>query len=278
MTAMEKTLYISDLDGTLLNNSGMISERTAALLNEAVREKNIFFTIATARTAATAVQLLSAININAPMILMNGVCIFDAAKGSYVKVNTIAKSDCEKAMDVLARHGLHGFWYSVADDRLSTYYERVQNDYARRFMDERVSGFRKVFTRLENIRDCLEKPLVYFSLMDKKERLESAAEELKSIEGIRIEFYRDTYIEGYWYLEICSAGASKANAVCFLREEYGFGRVIGFGDNYNDMPMFGACDLSCAMANAVPDVKKAADAVIGDNDADGVAEWISLNA
>ncbi|MGN1450967.1 MAG: HAD family hydrolase, partial [Eubacteriales bacterium] len=51
-----------------------------------------------------------------------------------------------------------------------------------------------------------------------------------------------------------------------------------FGDNLNDLPLFEGCDVSVAVANAVPDVIKAADFVCGANAADGVVEWIARDA
>ena len=71
-----KTLYISDLDGTLLNNSGHISENSLAILN-GLSEKGLLFSIATARSIMTARDLLGALRLNAPIVLMNGVFLFD---------------------------------------------------------------------------------------------------------------------------------------------------------------------------------------------------------
>jgi len=47
--------------------------------------------------------------------------------------------------------------------------------------------------------------------------------------------------------------ASKQNAVNILRETYGFKRVVGFGDNLNDLPMFAECDIKVAPRNAKPE-------------------------
>ena len=79
-------------------------------------------------------------------------------------------------------------------------------------------------------------------------------------------------------MEVFSDTASKFNAVEFLRRQYGFDRVIGFGDNLNDLPLFDACDECYAPINAKPEVKERAMAVIGTNDEDGVVKWIEENA
>ena len=87
----------------------------------------------------------------------------------------------------------------------------------------------------------------------------------------------DTYSPDFWYLEAFSAEASKQNAVTYLRETYGYKRVVGFGDNLNDLPMFAACDVRVAVENAKPDVIAAADQICGANDRNGVAKWLEEN-
>ena len=55
---MKKTLYISDLDGTLLNSRAEVSEKSKAIISRLITEKNILFSVATARTPATVVRML----------------------------------------------------------------------------------------------------------------------------------------------------------------------------------------------------------------------------
>ena len=97
--------------------------------------------------------------------------------------------------------------------------------------------------------------------------------EAEKISGVDIAFYLDVYNDA-WYLEIFSHKASKSNALRFLREKYGFDRIVAFGDNLNDLPMFEQADIKVAVGNARDEVKAAADYVIGYNDRDGVAEWL----
>ena len=57
----------------------------------------------------------------------------------------------------------------------------------------------------------------------------------------------------------------------------GADRVVSFGDGKNDLPLFQASDACYAVANAVPELKKCATAVIGSNQEDGVAAWLRAN-
>jgi hydroxymethylpyrimidine pyrophosphatase-like HAD family hydrolase len=78
------------------------------------------------------------------------------------------------------------------------------------------------------------------------------------------------------FLEIMKAGVSKGEGLKTAMALRGLeaGEVIAFGDEENDLPMFGAAGFSAAPANAREKVREAADLVIGANSEDGVAFFI----
>lgn len=57
----------------------------------------------------------------------------------------------------------------------------------------------------------------------------------------------------------------------------GYSHLVGFGDSWNDVPLFQACDEGYAVANASDELKQLAAAVILSNAEDGVAEFIKTN-
>ena len=110
--------------------------------------------------------------------------------------------------------------------------------------------------------------------MDSKEKITNLFSALSDTACIHLEMFPEQYKENLWYLEICSDYVSKYDAVLFLRERYGFERVVGFGDNLNDLSMFEACDECYATFNAKAEVKQKADEVINSNEEDGVVQWL----
>ena len=72
-------LFISDLDGTLLNGNAEVTEFTRDTLNR-LMAKGLNFTAATARTLASAGKILSGLDLKLPVILMNGVLIYGGEK------------------------------------------------------------------------------------------------------------------------------------------------------------------------------------------------------
>lgn len=268
-----KTLFISDLDGTLLNNNAEITEFTKKTLNE-VMKKGVNFSVATARTAATVLHMLEDVSINVPIVLMNGVAVYDITAKKYVKTHTIETASVEYMLQVLKRYEITGFLYTLENDQLHTYYEKIYSEHARRFIEERIVKYNKQFTYIDSFTLIPAQSVIYFSVCDKEDKLHSLYHELSKDKSLHIEFYRDIYEEELWYLEICSSFASKYNAVKFLREEFGFEKIVSFGDNLNDLPMFMASDECYAVANARMEVKEKATDIIGSNMDDSVARWL----
>lgn len=271
-----KRLYISDLDGTLLDGDQCVSEMSAKLLRECI-QKGAYFTFATARTAASAVKITSEIGVNVPCVLMNGVCVYDTASGRYVRTEYIPCEKSARIAAILDENCQSAFMYRITEEGLSCSYTVLDSPEMQEFHDIRRNRYDKPFQQIESFSSAVDGDVIYFALLDKKERLEIIRDAAEKIGGLRYEFYRDIYNTNVWYLEIFSETASKLNGVNFLREEYGFDEIYGFGDNLNDLPLFEACDVRLAVENAKPEVKAAADLIIPSNAENGVAEWIYRN-
>lgn len=269
-----KRLYISDLDGTLLNCCKEVSGFTRDTLNSLI-EKGVNFSIASARTAASAIKILSGLNINIPVVFMNGVVVYDLCRNKYIKTEYIPVKAAEAIVNTLQEFGITGFMYAVKNDNLTTYYENLNSPVMKDFHDERVKKYYKSFEQIDSFaKRLMENEIIYFCLIDEYDKLSGVLERLKQYSDIDSVLYRDIYTEKHWYLEIHSHKASKRNAVDFLRNYCKFSKITGFGDNLNDIPLFMACDESYAVANAVDELKGIATGVIADNQSDAVARFI----
>lgn len=268
-----KTLYISDLDGTLLNPNVELSKTTKLILNELI-EKGVYFSVATARSIASVKPILADVNLSVPVVMMNGVCIFDLVKDDYVKIEYLPKDSIAMLLSLIKKHHLKGFAYAIKNGVLSTYYEDLNTQSLKDFVQERVERYQKSFIQVQDFASLSDEPLIYYSLMDQREHLEPVYLALLQIEELNSVFYKDNYTPGLWYLEIYSKTASKYHAVKYLREEYHFDKVVCFGDNHNDLPLFKASDVKLAVGNAVQELQDKADQVIDTNINNGVANWL----
>lgn len=114
----------------------------------------------------------------------------------------------------------------------------------------------------------------YFTCIDEPEKLEPLYE--KYGQRFHCVYHQDIYSGEQW-LEFMPKSASKANAIRQLKEYLKCGRVVVFGDGKNDIDMFQMADEAYAMENAVEELKQIATGVIGSNNGDGVARWLSEN-
>jgi hypothetical protein len=264
-------LFISDLDGTLLNRNAELSEETVIILNELIK-KGLNFTAATARSPASIGQILDGLDLQLPLILMNGVLIYDPVSKGYERIHTIDPETVAEVLRLRHEMDLAPFMYTMKDNVMSTHFDRLVNESMHEFYEERVRKYRKKITqvnRLENVSD----DVIYFTFLDSRERLLPLYNKLREIGSLKLAFYPDIYIDD-WYMEVFSAGASKESGVKYLREKYGAEKITAFGDNLNDLPMFDAADEKIAVENAAPQLKIAADKVIGANTDDGVAKYL----
>lgn len=271
-----RELYVSDLDGTLLDSNAVLTDKTAGILNELI-DKGMNFTFATARSAASALEIMAGLKLKMPCILMNGVSIYDTEKDSYIKNEYIEYEDAVLVADAFECHNLYPFMYKIEEDVLFALYTRFSNDTMEEYYRIRHDKYKKPFDRCDNFRDYAKTGVVYFTLCDNYEKLLPVKEKIEKINGVKFEFYKDVYHKEYWFLEIFSCNASKYNAVKFLREYGKFEHVTGFGDNLNDIPLFEACDRKIAVENAKDKLKNQADCIIGNNNSDAVALWLYKN-
>ncbi|MGN0622639.1 MAG: Cof-type HAD-IIB family hydrolase [Oscillospiraceae bacterium] len=267
-------LYISDLDGTLLDDKAEITEETARLINSAV-DKGACFTAATARTFASVGKIMKDIKLRFPLILMNGVLIYDTQEQKYIFSAFLEPQTVRAITASLRRHNADPFVYTVENDCMHTYYEKLSSDAMTAFYEERCRKYYKSFSRVDSLDDICKNNIIYFTLINSYEALLPVYNEVSKLENVEMTFYRDVYSPDLWYIEIFSGCASKKKAVEFLRNYLHPEKIICFGDNLNDIPMFEAADHSVAVENAVAAVKEAADEIIGKNTDNAVAAYIS---
>ena len=276
---MSKTLYISDLDGTLLAPDSRLSLTTVTLLNHAIA-RGALFSVATARTPATVSLLMRDVNLQIPMVVMTGASLWDKTTGEYSEVQHFSPSQVKEIVEAYTRPEDGGaFLYTLrADDsRMVIYHVGPLNDIERGFMLERVDSPFKQFIVPDDGRSDLPSHIedgVLFFGMRPNAIADRILEGLKGIPDINPMFYHDWYGEEITEIEAFPEGATKAKAILRLKEKVGADRVVVFGDNLNDLSMMRIADWSVAVANAVPAVKEAADQVIGSNAADSVARFI----
>ncbi len=270
------TLYVSDLDGTLLNSDTLLSDTTVKLLNKAIAH-GAMFTVATARTPATVTTLMSRVAVKLPMIVLAGAAMWHDAERTYSDVQTIGGDTVNEIADVFERHGLHPLIYRRHGGMLHVRHCGQLSPQEQQFVAERTGLELKRFyldDSEQQYRDEADGEAVLLFSMQKLDRLEPVYNEIKSNPKCSVMFYPDIFDPTSGFIEIYRAGCTKAQAISRLARQLGAERTVVFGDNGNDLAMMRAATHSVAVANAIPAIKEAASEITGTNNADSVARWI----
>lgn len=269
-----RTLFVSDLDGTLMGPDSRVSERSVQLLNEAI-ERGALFTAATARTPATVQPLMEGIApvAGVPAIVMTGAGLWDRGSCSFVSSRLMGREDAEDVSEVFGRQGLRPFVYCLSERGFINVYHSAE-------LTRREEAFYRERRRL---------PLKRFHLGQEprtKERValmfatgpvgqvQRACEALREATECAASWYMDIYDPSSGLIDIYAPGVSKASALEALRQSVGAERTVVYGDNLNDIPMMRCADVAVAVENALGPVKEVADVVIGPNSTDAVARHI----
>lgn len=267
-----KTLYVSDLDWTLLNGNQSLSDFTVNTLNN-LSERGILFSYATARSYATAKIVTAGFKPQIPIIAYGGTFILDCNTGKNIVEHTFTTETAEVMLDLLIEHGLYPIVYSYIDgaERFS-YFDCMKSPGMTSFLKAREGDERANFV---SSRDQLcNGDIFHFTIIDAKEKLMPMLDILSPF--CQALCYFDAYTDSYW-LELLPKKATKASAVLELKSLLGCDRVVCFGDGLNDISMFEIADECYAVDNAVPELKKMATGIIESNDDDGVAKWLLRN-
>lgn len=266
-----KTVYLTDLDGTLFGPDAALSDITKDALRR-LHSAGVCVGISTARTAATVSRIFEGVPLGAPAALMNGVCIFDTEKGRYLQSEAIPDQSKDPLLSAIC--GSCAFVYTIDETGLSTFYENDDSPHARSFRIEREIKYGKVFTRVDSLLSLTERRCVYVSVAGREEEVAPLRRKLIALPGLNLHYYRDIYDTDFFYLEACAAGVSKSAAARRIRDLTGAEKLVGFGDNLNDLSLFDECDKCFAVSNAADAVKDRADFVIGSNREDAVVKTI----
>jgi len=267
-----KTLYVSDLDGTLLNSHSRISRYSLQVINDLV-EQGMLFTYATARSLVSARVATYGLSTEVPVIAYNGAFIFDAATGLPIAQEELPPAAAMHAIASARSLGVEPMVYAFVEgvERLS-YLHGQENPSMLRYLASRQGDprLRPVSTRQE----LSAGEIFYLTFIGDEAPMTQLHALLQGNERLRCTLAEEPSCPGEFWCECMPHHATKAHAIEKLRALRQCDRIVSFGDGLNDLPMFRISDECYAVQNAHPAVKAAATGVIASNEEDGVAKWL----
>lgn len=274
---MSSRLYISDLDGTLLNEQGELSEKTRSGLQKLLQE-GVLFTVASARSYFSIKKILGDLQLNLPLIEFNGAFITDAATGRHLEINSLGQKLGEEVFDRVLAAGQRPFVCSFNGTEDCLHYDELINPGMEWYEQRRRAASDPRLRRTPALRETLREEVVSLTVMDRDEgKIRALFEELERAYGSELQLYvyENEYSKGTFWLTIHHARASKHIAMQSLAKRYAPGReVVALGDNVNDVLMLQHADYAVAVENAVPELKAIAHHEIGHHGQDSVIQFI----
>ncbi len=255
---MDKKLIALDLDGTLLNSDGIVSEATKAHLQK-LKEQGHIVTIATGRI------------LNRALVGTDG-----AEFANYIV------SDAGAA--VFKNNGINKEWEEVYAQALSkdtvknisSYYDKDK------FMTINICDRNKIhhYDQTVNITEFLENvdEIIHVSVTFINNEFVEGYLKIytEKFPNLKVEVMQDSFGEVKW-LEIAQKGVEKYKGITEVAklEEISNENIIAFGDGLNDVEMLRKCGVGVAMKNALPEVKEQADYITSKtNNENGVLEFL----
>lgn len=237
---VEIKLVALDMDGTLLNNKGQVSEANRKAIN-AAKDKGIFVVLSTGRSLLTSREHADSLELNSYLVTVNGSEIWDDQR-ELVERNLVKSEHIEWMWKLTQQHNTK-FW-AISTER--NWHNEMPEDL------HQVNWMKFGF----NIDDDETRAIIMKELQDKGE-FEISNSTLKNI-------------------EVNSAGVNKAKGLELVCQRLGLEmkNVMAVGDSLNDLAMIKAAGIGVAMGNAQDIVKESADWVTATNEEDGVAKAI----
>lgn len=269
------TLILSDLDGTLLGPGAALSTSTRDGINDLVAN-GLLFTYATARSYVSAARVTDGLDLRVPVTVSGGAFQLDPHTGAILNEERIPDDDLDTVIRLCREHRVPPIVYNGTPTvERATWLEGEESEGMRRFLSDRVGD-----RRFRPDTDWALLPrdgAFYATIIGEAQAIAALTVDIAAATDGRLSLIAqiDTHHPQDTYLELSAARATKAHAVAWLRDYLNVDQVIAYGDNLNDLPMFGAADEAYAVSNAAPDVLAAATGVIGANTEDGVVRHLT---
>lgn len=273
MTSPFQALVL-DIDGTLLDGTGTLTDRTARSLQRAT-EAGLRLLLATGRSVRGALPVHRQLGIETPLVCFNGLVIYDPPVDDWLQVLALPEEALETLMgwaleladfflvttrDTYAAIAEH----SPLQRTITDFLDRVEFQPDDRGLPRRGVVKIQCFCTPERRPDLLRR----VETSPWGDRIHTRDFPLQTLPGM--EDFPLSYVD----LEPVSRG--KAEALDFLTRAYGIEphRVVAVGDQVNDLAMVRAAGLGVAMGQGSPELQAAADHVAGPNTDDGLARFI----
>lgn len=255
-------LMAVDVDGTLLDSKGVLTQKTQEAIKQGV-ESGLVFVISSGRPIQGVEQLNRKLNLDLPFITYNGAMVVMGKSKEILYEQKLSQKDAKSIIELGEKYKT-----TVIVWRDNKLFVNEINENSKRY-GELTETEPILINDMEEITENGVTKILWFDEVDSIEKYQAEVGELLSTE---INYHTSQP----WFLEFVHKKASKAIAMEKIGEYYGIEQceMIAVGDGFNDLSMIEYAGLGVAMGNSREEIKKKANYVTLSNDEDGVAHVI----
>ena len=280
-------LVAIDLDGTMLNSYGMVTENTKQVIKNTIN-KGTEVIIASGRPIDSIKTIAKEIGSENYFIAGNGALIYDIKKDEIIYEKFMNK---QKVLEIIKICEENSIAYNIYTEKtiiakglkynvLYYYKENLKKEENKKTNITIVEDVYEYIKSLESekflkITVCDETKSVFNSIIRKLRTVEDidVLDVLHMSRKMIKQGTEDVPIE-YYYTEISLKDVDKWNAIEYLVEKMNISKdeIIAIGDNINDKKMIENAKVGIAMGQSTPVITEIADFVTSNNNEEGVAK------
>lgn len=280
-------LIAVDLDGTLLNSYGNISEKNKNSIKKSM-EKGAEVVIASGRPVSSAKAYANEAGANKYVICGNGSVLYDIQKEQILYNKSIDK---QKVLQIIKICEENSIFYSIYTENLTiakslNYNILFYNNENKKMPDDKKTNIKIINNIYKYLEDNPNTEILKITVCDENSiifgGIVKRLKEIKDIDVLEVQHMARKVITSgtkeikieYHYTEITSKNVNKWNAIEKLADILKIQKeeIMAIGDNMNDKEMIENAGLGIIMENSAPYMKKFADKVVSNNNEDGVSE------
>jgi hypothetical protein len=247
-----------DLDGTLLDSHGHVSERNRLAIANA-REHGVRVALVTGRRFRDSRPVALELGLDIPLISHNGALTKHAATLQTVSILPLPLDAARAALRVGREAGADAL---LSDDHeglgvLVYDHLRGENTAAHKYVSwaRRIHGEEgeNAVQQVNSLEDYLDHDPIHLAFSGTCNEMDQLEEILKTELGSTVKILGTKYLEqDFTLLDILNPAASKGAGVAAAAAELGVTReeIMAIGDNYNDLEMLLFAGVGVVMANA----------------------------
>jgi Cof subfamily protein (haloacid dehalogenase superfamily) len=269
-------MIVIDIDGTLLDPEGKITERTRAAV-QAARQAGIVVTLATARRYCNTVQIARELGLECSLIVSDGAMIAGYPQATILQTHPMQSQVAQQAVELFVRYNLQPVVHPDTGLQEEIWTGPIDKDNL--WLEAYFSVYAEQVRRMpyERLGAGHGDPLRVVSF-DTEEAIAAVIPEVAALDCSWNTIKRGTY--GCAEITVMDPRCSKASGVMTLARQLDMPlqEIMAIGDNNNDIPMLQAVGWGVAMGQAPAAVKAVAQAVTASNAEDGAARAIESYA